>query len=201
MSFNDEEISPRDTPTDETRTAYRREDSPIQGRLDPCSAHRLLWNRSKVGAGEESDAILLDYSACEAALACKEARADARFSGVNCSSASTNTSKSVSSASLSSFTVGIACCCARVAMISPRLYMYINFSTYKHKCVIPSTWARPAHSPSMMRWMLWARPVLPSQPMSVAHIFGLPLAASNLAGMPVRKRLRTSSVSTPMTES
>ncbi len=57
------------------------------------------------------------------------------------------------------------------------------------------------YSPSMMRWMRWARPVAPSQEMRAAHIFGLPLAGSNLPGIPVRKRARTSSVSTPMTES
>ena len=49
--------------------------------------------------------------------------------------------------------------------------------------------------------MWWARPVAPSQEMRVAHILGLPLADSNLPGIPVRKRFRTSSVSTPMTES
>ena len=57
------------------------------------------------------------------------------------------------------------------------------------------------YSPSMKRRMRWARPVAPSQVMRVAHSFGLPLAASNLPGMPVRKRARTSSFSTPMTES
>ena len=33
------------------------------------------------------------------------------------------------------------------------------------------------YSPSMMRWIAEARPVLGSQVMSAAHIFGLPLAA------------------------
>lgn len=57
------------------------------------------------------------------------------------------------------------------------------------------------YSPSIRCWTEWALPVAPSQPIRAAHIFGLPLAASNLPGIPVRKRLRTSSVSTPMTES
>ena len=50
-------------------------------------------------------------------------------------------------------------------------------------------------------WMPWARPVAPSHEMRAAHILGLPLAGSNFPGIPVRKRLRTSSVSTPITES
>jgi len=57
----------------------------------------------------------------------------------------------------------------------------------------------PAYSPSMMRWMLVERPVMGSQLISAAHILGLPLAASNLPGMPVRKRCSTNSFSTPMT--
>ena len=39
-----------------------------------------------------------------------------------------------------------------------------------------------AYSPSMMRWMWWARPVAPSQEMRAAHIFGLPLAGFEFAG-------------------
>ena len=54
------------------------------------------------------------------------------------------------------------------------------------------------YSPSMMRWMAEARPVLRSQVTSAAHILGFPLAASNLPGMPVRNLCSTSSFSTPM---
>ena len=57
------------------------------------------------------------------------------------------------------------------------------------------------YSPSMIRFTECARPVPPSQPISVAHIFGLPFAASNLPGIPVKNRFSTSSVSTPITES
>ena len=42
----------------------------------------------------------------------------------------------------------------------------------------------------MIRLIADARPVDESQVTSVAHILGLPLAASNLPGMPVRKRYR-----------
>ncbi len=42
-------------------------------------------------------------------------------------------------------------------------------------------------------------PLVGSQVTSAAHILGLPFAASNLPGMPVRKRCSTSSFSTPIT--
>ena len=38
------------------------------------------------------------------------------------------------------------------------------------------------YSPSMMRWMWWARPVAPSQEMRAAHILGVALGGFELAG-------------------
>jgi hypothetical protein len=47
---------------------------------------------------------------------------------------------------------------------------------------------RHGYSASIRRWMERALPVAPSHSISAAHMRGSPLAASNLPGMPVRKR-------------